>query len=119
MSEIKSIEINWPEYHYSGMGCGLEDRGIHDRYDAMLYGWTCAVERCVEAIPDEALLLASDVSALIVAKDAEIARLREALTEAYQTMTGEDACGIAPIVGSDNPHEHAAGLVRKALEEAI
>lgn len=53
----------------------------------------------------------------IAAKDAEIAKLREALTEAFQTMTSEDACNIAPILGSDNPHEHAAGLARAALKE--
>lgn len=34
-----------PEYHQQGMGCGLEDRSIHDRYDAMQYGWDCAIER--------------------------------------------------------------------------
>ncbi|NTG48629.1 hypothetical protein G6M04_14645 [Agrobacterium rhizogenes] len=33
------------EYHHSGMGCGLEDRNIHDRYDAMHHGWECALER--------------------------------------------------------------------------
>lgn len=34
-----------PEYHYEGMGCGLEDRNITDRYDAMHHGWDCAMER--------------------------------------------------------------------------
>jgi hypothetical protein len=34
-----------PEYHHSGMGCGLEDRNIRDRYDAMYHGWECAIER--------------------------------------------------------------------------
>lgn len=34
-----------PEYHIQGMGCGLEDRGITDRYDAMAYGWEQAMER--------------------------------------------------------------------------
>lgn len=37
--------VDKPEYHYSGMGCGIEDRGITDRYDAMLYGWEEAMER--------------------------------------------------------------------------
>ena len=26
-------------YHYEAMGCGLEDRNITDRYEAMAYGW--------------------------------------------------------------------------------
>ncbi len=34
-----------PEYHDQGMGCGLEDRGITDRYDAMHHGWEQAMER--------------------------------------------------------------------------
>ncbi|MEG3494896.1 hypothetical protein V2U99_22480 [Klebsiella variicola] len=34
------------------MGCGLEDRGITDRYDACRYGWDEAMERIyVEVIP--------------------------------------------------------------------
>lgn len=43
---------NQPEYHYQGMGCGLEDRGIIDRYEAMQYGWNEAIERVYsEVIP--------------------------------------------------------------------
>lgn len=34
-----------PEYHHQGMGCGLEDRNITDRYEAMQYGWDQAMER--------------------------------------------------------------------------
>ena len=34
-----------PEYHENGMGCGLEDRNITDRYEAMAYGWNQAMER--------------------------------------------------------------------------
>ncbi len=43
---------NEPQYHDEGMGCGLEDRGITDRYDACRYGWDEAVERIYgEVIP--------------------------------------------------------------------
>lgn len=43
---------NEPQYHAEGMGCGLEDRGITDRYDACRYGWDEAMERIyVEVIP--------------------------------------------------------------------
>jgi hypothetical protein len=34
-----------PEYHIQGMGCGLEDRNITDRYEAMQHGWDQALER--------------------------------------------------------------------------
>lgn len=36
---------NEPQYHAEGMGCGLEDRGITDRYYACRYGWDEAMER--------------------------------------------------------------------------
>ena len=39
-----------PEYHAQGMGCGIEDRDIMDRYDAAEYGWDAAVERYQEWI---------------------------------------------------------------------
>lgn len=59
------VEIEFPKYHYEAMGCGLEDRGITDRYDAMYYGWDCAVERCMEAVGDDPLYaLPSDVESL-------------------------------------------------------
>ena len=40
-------------YHHSGMGCGIEDRGITDRYAACEHGWDCAMERVTECIPEE------------------------------------------------------------------
>ena len=43
--EHMSDTDNEPEYHQVGMGCGLEDRCITDRYDAMEHGWDCAMER--------------------------------------------------------------------------
>ena len=43
---------NEPQYQDEGMGCGLEDRGITDRYDACRYGWDEAMERIYgEVIP--------------------------------------------------------------------
>ena len=41
---------DWPEYHEHAMGCGLEDRGITNRYEAMRYGWDEALERAWEAV---------------------------------------------------------------------
>lgn len=40
-------EIN---YHPEGMGCGIEDRGITDRYEACEYGWDEAIEAVIEMI---------------------------------------------------------------------
>jgi hypothetical protein len=41
---------DWPEYREHAMGCGLEDRGITDRYEAMRYGWDEALERAWKAV---------------------------------------------------------------------
>lgn len=49
--ESEPHEIDWPEYHYEAMGCGLEDQGITDRYKAMQYGWDQAIERIAERLP--------------------------------------------------------------------
>jgi len=57
-------EFEEPEYHVQGMGCGLEDHSIHDRYEAMAYGWDQAVERCIERIPEELYTRPANVAAL-------------------------------------------------------
>ncbi len=44
VQEINEMEL--PEYHEAGMGCGIEDRGITDRYEACKHGYESAVEDC-------------------------------------------------------------------------
>lgn len=46
------VTFSEPDYHKVGMGCGLEDRGITDRYEAMEHGFQEAVERCERKHPD-------------------------------------------------------------------
>lgn len=46
-----SMRFREPEYHKAGMGCGLEDRGITDRYEAMEYGFQDAVQSCERNYP--------------------------------------------------------------------
>lgn len=43
-------EIDNLTYYPEGMGCGIEDCGITDRYEACKYGWDKAIEAVVEAI---------------------------------------------------------------------
>ncbi|RJF99067.1 hypothetical protein [Noviherbaspirillum saxi] len=46
LKEIRAVlNDTYVEYHSNGMACGLEDRGITDRYDAMRFGWDEAVDR--------------------------------------------------------------------------
>ena len=47
---IQVLDGDEPEYHEEGMGCGLEDRCITDRYEAMQYGWEAAMERVYSEI---------------------------------------------------------------------
>lgn len=43
-------EVENLNYYPEGMGCGIEDCGITDRYEACEYGWNEAIETVVEAI---------------------------------------------------------------------
>lgn len=45
-------EIGNLGYCPEGMGCGIEDRGITNRYEACEYGWNEAIEAVVEVIKD-------------------------------------------------------------------
>ena len=56
------VELEYPEYHAEGMGCGLEDRGITDRYEAMAYGFQEAVEQMATIIGSAGPLYAAPVS---------------------------------------------------------
>ena len=92
---------NEPQYHDEGMGCGLEDRDITDRYDACRYGWDEAMERIYgEVIPcaDELDFSATDcIVAGIKADGVEefIGRLQQCVDEG--DFVGDE---VAVIVGA-------------------
>ena len=50
--EPAAFEMEWPDYNAQAMGCGLEDRNITDRYEAMQYGWDQAIDRVAECLPE-------------------------------------------------------------------
>ncbi|CAG4900477.1 hypothetical protein [Paraburkholderia saeva] len=58
-AEPVAWEMDWPEYSYDGMGCGLEDRNITDRYDAMKYGWDEAIEHVGQILERDGPLYAA------------------------------------------------------------
>ncbi|MFV8916512.1 hypothetical protein [Serratia fonticola] len=74
---------NEPQYHPEGMGCGLEDRGITDRYDAMQYGWEQAMER----IYGEVIPCAEELS--FPATDAVLAEVETKLVEKFAEQQEE------------------------------
>lgn len=89
------VEFDYPQYREEGMGCGLEDRGITDRYEACRYGFDCAVDEFAAIIESLGLLYAHPV-----APDASLAReaaLREELAnlaelKAYVTIPLRERC---------------------------
>lgn len=55
MAELEGqepVQLDEPDYHWEAMGCGLEDRNITDRYEAMKHGWDCAMDRMFEQISE-------------------------------------------------------------------
>ena len=60
------VVISEPNYHYEAMGCGLEDRNITDRYEAMQHGWDCAIYRMLEEIPEGDLYTSDQLAAAIL-----------------------------------------------------
>ncbi len=92
---------NEPQYHAEGMGCGLEDRGITDRYDACRYGWDEAMERVYgEVIPcaDELDFSATDVYVAWIKADG----VEELVRRLQQCVDEGDFVGdeVAVIVGA-------------------
>lgn len=68
---------DWPEYYTQAIGCGLEDQGITDRYEAAAYGWQECEQRTHEQGPfyTDAQLRQGVADALCVAEK-ETAELR-------------------------------------------
>ncbi|MDQ5601596.1 hypothetical protein RCE97_17110 [Klebsiella pneumoniae] len=92
---------NEPQYHDEGMGCGLEDRGITDRYDACRYGWDEAMERIYgEVIPsaDELDFSATDAYLAGIKADG----VEELVRRLQQCVDEGDFVGdeVAVIVGA-------------------
>ena len=87
---------NEPQYHDEGMGCGLEDRGITDRYDACRYGWDEAMERIYgEVIPcaDELDFSATDAYLAGIKADGV-----ESGIKTIMTMLNHQAPGVSDAI---------------------
>ncbi|MCJ8559799.1 hypothetical protein MWG98_27440 [Klebsiella quasipneumoniae] len=87
---------NEPQYHAEGMGCGLEDRGITDRYDACRYGWDEAMERIYgDVIPcaEELDFSATDRIVAGIKADGveEFAAYQRAITEEWACKEGHSS----------------------------
>ncbi|WP_171996019.1 hypothetical protein [Klebsiella pneumoniae] len=99
---------NEPQYHDEGMGCGLEDRGITDRYDACRYGWDEAMERIYgEVIPcaDELDFSATDAYLAGIKADGRVEgahfvanRMLAAWDAGFIKDTAKNAADIARMI---------------------
>ncbi|EOG2204682.1 TPA: hypothetical protein ACGCA1_005039 [Klebsiella pneumoniae] len=91
---------NEPQYHDEGMGCGLEDRGITDRYDACRYGWDEAMERIYgEVIPcaDELDFSATDAYLAWIKADG----VEEFAAHLRANYNGASVCKIIALGADD------------------
>lgn len=109
-----------PDYSYIGMGCGLEDRGITDLYEAMQYGWDCALQRVAyeHVAPSRDILIAAlqNAGGEQPAPKATDEQLREAV------LSGLEDAGwkIDPSARRITPAPNGvSGAVREALAEFI
>lgn len=87
LEKLKAQEpyvIEYPDYHQHGMGCGLEDRNIIDRYKAMAYGWDCAIDAMAECIPDR--LYEHPLPPDDVMRDPRVAELEAVLRECREAL---------------------------------
>lgn len=83
---------NEPQYHDAGMGCGLEDRGITDRYEAMGHGWDCAMER----IYGEVIPCADELD--FTATDAILNEVRAQAVEGFADVLGEGDTTLSSLL---------------------
>jgi hypothetical protein len=47
------LEIDWPVLHSTALGCGVEDRGLHGRYECAEYGFQEGVDQAASRVPDD------------------------------------------------------------------
>ena len=74
------LEIDWPELHSQALGCGVEDRGLHNRYECAEYGWQDGVDKCAERVPEQIF----DADQMRAFADATHTLRAESLAAAYR-----------------------------------
>lgn len=81
------LEIDWPQLHSQALGCGVEDRSIHDRYEAAEYGWQVGMEAAAECVPE---LIYDEEAVLAIQREAyELGRDKAAPAPQQSMLTDE------------------------------
>lgn len=85
------VEFDYPEYSEQGMGCGLEDRGITDRYEACRYGYQEALDQFAHIISGMGSLYTRSNAADVNRLRAELECARGDMRQADQIMERQRA----------------------------
>lgn len=92
------VEVEYPHFSDQGMGCGLEDRGITDRYEAMRYGWDEAMDRCagevVEPLRAHVTRLQAELAQSNAAHEAAAQHQGDLNTQIYKLQAEVDNLSI-------------------------
>ena len=106
------VEFDYPAFHQEGMGCGLEDRGITDRYEAMRYGFDEALDQMAAILDSIGPLYAAPAAQAVgLGQLPEGWRLSKKAT-CYQLSHGNDIIGN--LVGPDA--EANAALIANLID---
>lgn len=132
--EQEAVEIDWPEFSEQGMGCGLEDRGITDRYEAMRYGYEEALDQAARVIEGMGPLYTHadplDVKILTAQRDSaaegralfasECARLRAELSAAHSLSVTNILLDVVPGDGDgEEIHANSVADVNQAFGKMV
>jgi hypothetical protein len=111
---------DYPEYHAEAMGCGLEDQGITDRYEAMRHGWDQAGELIAERIDNFLAVLHDDHLAALEAARAEGARLmQEAAAKHFESRRILPARMVRHVNNNYAMDENAAAIRAIDIETVL
>lgn len=105
------LQIDWPELNAQALGCGVEDRDLHDRYECAEYGWQDGVDRAAQCVPDD--IYTSDMVREIVAAD-RASPSRAAWIDVAARLP-ESGKAVLPDIGKKTPIR-AMWVLAKSLE---
>ena len=108
------VEFDYPDYSYEGMGCGLEDRNITDRYEAMRYGFDEAIDQMARILDGMGPLYTAPQPASAVPDTRSPSY--DALLLIVQSVCG--ALARAGITDCDDPGE-AIDVMRESYEAML
>lgn len=92
----KPLSIDWPSVHSVALGCGVEDRGIRDRYEAAEYGFEDGVQKAACCVPD----VIYDADQMQAYALAAVLAEREAAARVCETQQKLDAINMAVLMGA-------------------